>query len=48
MNDKLTSQIEDDEVTERTETFNVAINGGQFDIVLDVKKINTTKSIERK
>ena len=37
---------DDDEVTGRTEKISTVAVGGRFDIILDVKKINTEKSID--
>ncbi|MBQ6392216.1 MAG: hypothetical protein IJH60_01780 [Eubacterium sp.] len=41
-----TEKIDDDEVTGCTERIDMAIVGGRFEIILDVKKVNTTKSID--
>lgn len=37
-----------DDITESTESIITAVVGGKFDIILDVKKINTTDVIDNK
>lgn len=46
MNDDSINENMDD-TTESTESISTTVVGGKFDIILDVKKINTTDVIEK-
>ena len=44
---KDTKEEQDYDITESTETINIAEVGGKFEIILNVKKINTSKTIDK-